>query len=202
MTSPPRLIRAVVVVTVLTWPGTALAQQAERPSPAQLEQMLEPLRPTTEHRELERLVGRWTQEVTYQMGGPPMRATGTIVNRMGLGGRFLISEGTSSNPTGMGDSSVEVLSIYGFDRRTNEYTIVGFDTMGTYYVTAAGGREPDGLIRMKGETLELATGTREMRQYDMTMRVVDADTYVTEIIFRFPDRDPLTVVSITHRRQR
>lgn len=201
MTSSHRLLHALVAVVALAWPAAAVAQ-TERPSPEQLEQMLEPLQPTTQHRELERLVGRWTQEITYQMGGPPMRATGTLVNRMGLGGRFLISEGTSNNPTGIGGSTVEVMSIYGFDRRTSEYTIVGFDTMGTYYVTAAGNREPDGLIRMRGETLEIEAGTREMRQYDMTMRVVDADTYVTEIIFRFTDRAPLTVVSITHRRQR
>jgi len=121
---------------------------------------------------------------------------------MGLGGRFLISEGSSNNPTGIGEPTVEVLSIYGFDRRTNEYTVVGFDTMGTYYVTAAGTREPDGLMRMRGETLEIEAGTKETRRYDMTLRVVDRDTYVTEIVFRFPDRDPLTVVSITHRRQR
>lgn len=158
MTLTRRLTHTLLAATALLWPALAAAQ-TERPSPEQIEQMLEPLRPTVEH-------------------------------------------GSSNNPTGIGEPTVEVLSIYGFDRRTNEYTVVGFDTMGTYYVTAAGTREPDGLMRMRGETLEIEAGTKETRRYDMTLRVVDADTYVTEIIFRFPDRDPLTVVSITHRRQR
>lgn len=201
MTLTRRLTHTLLAVTALLWPVLATAQ-TERPSAEQIERMLEPLRPTAQHQELAQLVGRWTQEITYQIGGPPARATGTIVNRMGLGGRFLISEGSSNNPTGIGEPTVEMLSIYGFDRRTNEYTIVGFDTMGTYYVTAEGTREPDGLVRMRGETLEIESGTQEMRRYGMTLRVVDADTYVTEIIFRFPDRDPLTVVSMTHRRQR
>jgi hypothetical protein len=165
-----------------------------------MEAMMESLRPTAEHALLAGLEGRWTQDATYQMGGPPMQATGTITNRLVLGGRFLVSEGTSNNPMGFGDPTVEVMSVYGFDRRVNQYTVVGFDTMGTYYVTAAGTRRQDGVVLMSGETLEIEAGTREMRRYDMTLRVVDADTYITEIIFKFPGMPDQTVVSIRHRR--
>lgn len=189
----------VLTSLLLLLPGAASAQQPQ-PTPEQLEKMLEPLRPTAAHRDLTQLAGRWTQEVTYAMGGPPMKASGTVTNRVILGGRFLVSEGTSNNPSGVGDPTVEFMSVYGFDRRTSDYTIVGFDTMGTYYVTAAGKKTPDGLILMAGETLEYDASSPSRRKYDMTMKVIDADTYTTEIIFHFPGRPSQTVVSITYRR--
>ncbi len=200
-----RTTRPAAVLTAVTclllWPATAAAQQ-QQPTPEQIEKMLEPLRPSAAHRDLTQLAGRWTQDVTYAMGGPPMKATGTVTNRVVLGGRFLVSEGTSNNPSGVGDPTVEFLSVYGFDRRTSEYTIVGFDTMGTYYVTAAGKKTPDGLILMSGETLEYDTSSPSRRKYDMTLKVIDPDTYTTEIIFHFAGRPSQTVVSITHRRMK
>jgi hypothetical protein len=33
---------------------------------------------------------------------------------------------------------VESVTLFGYDRRHEHYTMVGFDTMGTYYITAAG----------------------------------------------------------------
>lgn len=173
-----------------------------QPTPAQLEKMLEPLRPTTEHQELVQLEGRWNAEVTFMMGGPAMKATGSMTNRMILGGRFLISEGTANNPSGFGDPTIGLLTIYGFDRRTSDFTLVGFDTMGTYYVTAAGKKASSGMVVMSGETLEYEGSTAATRKYDMTLRVIDANTYVTEVIFKFPGRPDQTVVSMTHRRVR
>lgn len=180
--------------------SAAIAQT--QPTPEQLERMLEPLRPTAEHQVLSQLTGRWTQDITYAMGGPPMKATGTVTNRLILGGRFLVSEGTSNNPSGAGDPTIDVMSVFGFDRRTSDYTVVAFDTMGTYYVTAAGKRTPAGAILMSGETLERDAGTTEMRKYDMVLTVLDLDTYRFEIIFKFPGQPDHTVVSITHRRVR
>jgi hypothetical protein len=177
--------------------SAAFAQS--QPTPEQIERMLEPLRPTAEHEQLAQLAGRWSQEVTYSMGGQLVTAAGTVTNRMVLGRRFLVSEGTSDNPSGMGDPTVEFMSIYGFDRRTGDFTIVGFDTMGTYYVTAAG-KKSDGVVVMSGETLEHEAGTSATREYDMVLRVIDADTYVSEIIFKFPGQPDQTIVSITHRR--
>ena len=82
-----------------------------------------------------------------------MKGRGTTTNRMILGGRFLVSEHTSTIAAGaMGDIKMDAMSIYGFDRRTNEYTIVELDSMGTYWVTAAGAPREDKSIVMSGET--------------------------------------------------
>lgn len=190
----------LILLAIVFSASTAFAQT--QPSPAEIEKMLESLRPTTEHGELATLEGRWTVEGTFLMGGPPMKASGSMTNRMILGGRFLVSEGTSNNPSGIGDPTIGLMSIYGFDRRTNDFTIVGYDTLGTYYVTAAGKKTPDGKIVMAGETLEHEGGTAVTRKYDMTLKIVDANTYTTEVIFKFPGQPDQTIMSMTHRRVR
>jgi hypothetical protein len=183
---------------------TPAAQQPPQPTPAQLEAMLAELRPAAEHKILAGLEGRWAMEITYNMGGPqakPMTARGTATNRMILGGRFLQSEGVSDNPMPtFGDAKVEMMTIYGFDRRTKEFTTVGLDTMGTYWVTAAGTMRPDRTIVMAGETLDDHAGAPQMRKYDMVLRIVDATSYVSQVIFKFPNQPDLKIVEIVHRR--
>ena len=194
-----RILMTLVGLVCFTIPSAAQT----KPTPEQIQKMLEPMKPVAEHQELAALAGRWTQEVTYDMG-QKMKSTGTVTNRMILGGRFLVSEGSSANPAGpgIGDPTLETMSIYGFDRRTKEFTIVHHDTMGTYYVTAAGNKTEPRTVVMRGETPDDHGGAKEMRKYDMVLKFVDADTYVTEIIFHFPGRAPQTVVSVTHRRMK
>lgn len=151
-------------------PATAAAQT--QPTPSELQKLLDSLRPTTEHKDLAQLEGRWKIEGTFLMGGPPMKTTGTVTNRMILDGRFLVSEGTSNNPSGFGDPTIGLMTIYGFDRRTSDFTIVAFDTMGTYYVTAAGKKDANRRIVMAG------------------------------VIFKFPGQPDQTIMSLTHRRVR
>lgn len=190
------------LTTVLIALGATTAFAQSQPTPAELEKLLESLRPTAEHKALAQLEGRWHLDGTFLMGGPPMKTTGVMTNRMILDGRFLVSEGTSNNPAGFGDPTIGLMSIYGFDRRTSDYTIVAFDTMGTYYVTGAGKKAADGTMIMSGETLEHAGGVAATRKYDMTLKIVDANTYVTEVIFKFPGQPDQTIVSLTHRRAR
>jgi hypothetical protein len=195
------LIRTTLTTLLLVFSASAAFAQPQ-PSKAEIDKMLESLRPTAEHKELARLEGRWTVEGTFLMGGPPTKTTGSVTNRMILDGRFLVSEGTARNPSGFGDPTIGSMSIYGFDRRTNDFTIVGYDTMGTYYVTAAGKKAPDGKIVMIGETLEHEGGAAVTRKYDMTLKFIDADTYLTEVIFKFPGQPDQTIMSMTHRRAR
>lgn len=192
-------LRTALATLFMLLSASAVFAQTQ-PTPAELQKLLDSLRPTTEHKDLAQLEGRWTLDGTFLMGGPPMKTTGSVTNRMILDGRFLVSEGTSNNPSGFGDPTIGLMSIYGFDRRTSDFTIVAFDTMGTYYVTAAGKKAPDGRIVMAGETLEHEGGTAVTRKYDMTLKVIDANTYVTEVIFKFPGQPDQTIVSLTHRR--
>jgi hypothetical protein len=192
----------ITLTSLLIFLVAPTASAQSQPTPAELQKLLDSLRPTAEHKVLAQLEGRWTMEGTFLMGGPPMKTTGSVTNRMILDGRFLVSEGTSNNPAGFGDPTIGLMSVYGFDRRTSDFTIVAFDTMGTYYVTAAGKKAADGKVVMAGETLEHEDRTALTRKYDMTLTIIDANTYLTEVIFKFPGQPDQTVVSMTHRRAR
>jgi hypothetical protein len=113
--------------------------------------MMEAMRlaqPGPEHAELAALAGDWVTKVSVLMapGTPPMEQETTATAKMILSGRFL--EHTSAGDF-MG-TPFESQSYLGFDRRREEYTLMGMDTLGTYWVTGAGVREEDGVIRMHG----------------------------------------------------
>ena len=196
-------IAAVLVASLLTVPAVIARQQT--PSPEQAKAMLEMGRPGPEHAKLAALAGRWTREVTLTMGpGLTIKATGLATNRMILGGRFLQSEHLTELPANaqMPAMTIEAMTIYGFDRRTNDFTQIEFDTSGTYWVTASGARPSGPSIVMSGETLDDHGPKREIRRYDMVLRVVDPETYVTEIVFKFDNQPPLPLVVATHRRMK
>lgn len=188
-------MRALVLTTVLLIAAPAAAQEPMKPpTPEEMQAMMAMMGPGPEHKDFEPLAGTWDMDITFNMGGPPMKVSGRAVNTLILGGRFLKSEKKGHAPA-MG-MDIEFLSIYGFDRRTNEYTVVGYDTMGTYYVTAAGTRAPGAReVVMQGEIEEHGG----VKQYDMVLRWVDADTYVGEIIFKFPT-GPVKIAEMTFRR--
>jgi hypothetical protein len=54
-----RLLTTVLSCCALALSVTTAAAQTQ-PTPEQIEQMLEPMRPTAEHRDLATLVGRWS----------------------------------------------------------------------------------------------------------------------------------------------
>ena len=97
----------------------------------------------------------------------------------------------------------ESFIIHGFDRRHKKYTTVGFDSLGTYYVTAAGPYDDSKkAIVMYGEDVDPALG--HTQKYDMVTRIISPARYVTEIIFKDPEhtggRAEFKMVEITFTR--
>ena len=136
--------------------------------------------PGPEHQRLQALVGKWDQEITVwsKPGAKPMTLKGSCENKMILGGRFLVSESRGN----MGAMSVESTHITGFDRRHKKYTVIGLDTFGTYYVTAAGPfDDAKQAVVMYGEDVDPILGTQK---YDMILRVLNPDKYTIEIVFK------------------
>lgn len=155
-------------------------------------------KPGPEHKQLEALTGTWEQEIKFWMepGKPPMTFKGVCQNRMILGGRFLLSESKG----GEGPMAFENMIIVGFDRRHKKFTAVAYDTMGTYFVTAAGPYDDSKkAIAMYGEDVDPALGTQK---YDMVTRIISPTKYVTEVIFKDPEhtqgRKEFKIVEVTH----
>ena len=96
---------------------------------------VEAAKPVAEHQRLAELTGPWkvTSKFWFGADAEPQTVTGTGSGKLILGGRFLE---LLTDTKGAFDQ--EALTILGFDRRTSDYTMVGYDTLGTYYITAAG----------------------------------------------------------------
>jgi len=115
----------------------ATAQDAPKQSAAEamMAQALEAAKPVAEHQLLAELSGAWKvmSRFWFDPSQEPLTATGTASGAMILGGRFL-----QLNTKMSGGLGGEAMSLFGFDRRTSEYTLIGVDTHGTYSISAAG----------------------------------------------------------------
>ncbi|HSO76276.1 MAG TPA: DUF1579 domain-containing protein [Blastocatellia bacterium] len=193
----------LIVACVVAMSSAASAQQ--QPTEEEKAKMAaahyELAKPGPEHQQIAALAGKWDLEVKYWMapGQQPMSFKGKAENKMILGGRFLISEAKS----GEGQMTVESTTIIGFDRRSKKYTTVGLDTMGTYWVTAAGPYdESKKAIVMYGEDVDPALG--HTQKYYFVTRIISPDKYTTEIIFKDSAHTrgaaEFKAVEITHTR--
>lgn len=144
---------------------------------ATMQEMMRLAQPGPEHELLAERAGDWETSVSVRMmpGAEPMRTSGRATSRTILGGRYLQ---VVSNGTMMGQP-FESRSILGFDRRHEEYTIIGLDTMGTYWVTGKGQRDEDGVIRMHGEDLD-PTGKQV---YTFELEILNEDEHVFRVLF-------------------
>lgn len=79
------------------------------------------------HQSMAKMVGNWNAEITNYMGGQEMKAEGTAVYEMILGGRYL--KGTFK-ATMMG-MPMEGLGIDAYDNGTQEFISVWMDNFGT-----------------------------------------------------------------------
>jgi hypothetical protein len=142
---------------------------------------MELMQPGLEHKLLAGLAGSWKQEIKYWItpGSPASTMTGMCDAEMILGGRFLQLNIVAGNE----DYGTEALQILGYDRRNDVYTSVGFDTWGTYFVTAEGTLdESTGTISMYGETEDKPIG--HIEKYIINVRILGDDSFIWEIIMK------------------
>ncbi len=179
------ILAAVFMVFVV---GSTTSAQREMPSPDSLAKLMaryqEAAQPGPEHELLKGLEGKWTQDLTMwpEPGGQYMTSTCMGEATMILGGRFLQID-TKGVIFGMDGQSMQLL---GFDRRHKKYTIVGFDTQGTYYVTAAGDYDPKtSTLTLSGEDIDPIFNM--VQKYDFVIKIIDKDTHSWSIIFKNPE---------------
>lgn len=149
-----RLLFAVLGAAALALCGAAMGlTQPQKPPPTDVPALLAKVSaadgPVKEHEVLKALEGAWKIRATVTMpGAPPFDATGTAENQVVLGGRFVRCQSS----TAAGDVlRTQTIEMYGYDRAAGTYTLVGFDTMGTSYVTATGTYdEGERTLRLKG----------------------------------------------------
>lgn len=178
-----RLLLTVVFATLVFCVSQGARAEEKQDSAAQNEMMaksMELAQPGEEHKLLERLAGEWNLETTMWMspGADPMILPGKSSAKMVLGGRFLYGEFTSDADQMEGGG----LFIIGFDRRHEKFTYIGFDTWGTYSVSAEGTfDEETKSITMYGEDDDPVMG--HTQKYDFVISFPSDDTWRFEVIF-------------------
>lgn len=182
-----RQIAVVAIVVMMALAPSVLAQEAA-PSPDSLQKLMaaymELAQPGPEHQLLNDMAGKWNMELTMwpQPGAEPLKSNLTGEFNLILGGRFLQS--TSRGKIFGMDS--ETMQIMGFDRRSKKYTLVAFDTQGTYSVSAAGTMDPKtSTLTMYGEDVDPVMNM--VQKYDFVIKVIDKDTHSWSIIFKNPE---------------
>lgn len=194
------------VAALLAASAIVIAQQQGAPAapvvndPAKqkmMEEAMATMNPAPEHERLHAYVGEWTQHVSFTMepGAPAVTSQAKAVGTLILGGRFLKLEVKGEF---MGQP-FEALNIMGFDRRHNHYTIVGFDTLGTYSVSAQGSYDPakNSLVLAGESANHNATAVEHYRfEYDL----VKDNQFEARMIFTAPGGQEFTLVKILHTR--
>jgi len=185
--------------------GGAMTGRAQETSDSLLmarqQQLREASQPGPEHELLARLTGTFEMDISMFMapGEEPLKSTGKTTNRMILDGRFLEMRGEGK----MGGATIKNLSIIGYDRRHQHFTVTGFDNTGTYSVSATGfyddvnrtivleGTDEDPIFEM-------------VQEYTFTIEMIDDDTFKWLVTFYNPEmtqgEDEFTMVEITYTR--
>jgi hypothetical protein len=122
----------------------------------EMQKWMAAMTPGSQHQQLAQGVGTWNMKTTMWMAPdtPPMTSTGTSVNTMILGGRFLQSNVASS----MMGMPFEGISIAGYDNASQKYVNTWIDNMGTGVMYTTGTMGSDGKLTMTGTITDPMTG--------------------------------------------
>ena len=156
--------------------------------------------PTEEHERLAAFVGTFRSEVKMWMGpGEPMVTTGTMVNELDLGGRFLrqtyegdASDGPFPSFAGRG--------YWGYNTVDGRWEGFWIDTASTVMQTEAGTLDAGGRVwTMEGTMTNPQTGKPVVKRSVITL--VDEDHHTMEMYFETPDGESKGM-EIRYRRER
>ncbi|KAA3635371.1 MAG: DUF1579 domain-containing protein [Calditrichaeota bacterium] len=194
------LILALVLISAI-----ALHAQEMSDSLMQAKQMefMQLQMPGPEHEKLSKLEGDWDMEIKFWMAPntDPITITSSGTFKMILGGRFL--EMRSSGKF-MGQD-METLHVLGFDRRSGEYTSTGFDSQGTYSVSAEGKYDAEkDMIVMYGEDYDAYWDFTQ--QYNFEVNMIDDDSFTWAVVFlderMAQGQDSFKMVEIAYNRKK
>jgi hypothetical protein len=154
--------------------------------------------PGEPHKVLASMAGRWSTKINSWMepDKPPMESTGTSVQKMILGGRFLQQE---FNGEMMG-SPFTGIGVTGYDNHTKKYVSTWIDSMGTAILFFEGTGSVDG----KAITQEACYDNpiRGPMVWRSVTRIVDDNTHVFEMYSIEKSGKEEKMMEITYTRKR
>ena len=207
-----RTVSYLVVFSGLVVMGTSVAR-AEQAKPAAapaapamdpaMEAAMKALQeigaPSENHQALQPFVGSWTYTAQWWMApnGPPQTMTGTAVNTLIFGGRFLKEE---IHGEAKDQPPFEGLGFTGYDNLRKEYQSVWLDNMATGMMVGSGPFDAQTkAVTQQGEfSCPLTRETH--RKYRTAWTVVDADHNTYENYMQTPEGVEFKAMEIHYTR--
>ena len=169
-------------------------------------QAMQLAQPGPEHEIIAKMAGDWTVASKMWMAPDqkPMEMTIDSHAEMVLGGRFLKSTAKGSFKMMGMEIPVESIGFFGYDRRNEVYTNVGFDTMGTYFITAEGTRDPEtGVITVSGSDHDETFGITQEYRFEYTP--ISDDEFTVDLYFTNPEMthglDEFRMMQMVYKRK-
>ena len=184
-------------------PAAPTAKQPEAVPPADpmMEAFLKAAEPVEQHAGLARFAGTWNAHVKHWMepGATPVEETGTMVNTMVLGGRFLKSEFSGQ----MMDMEFRGLGTWGYNTITQRFESSWHDTFGTGILFMSGSVDAAGTVYTSTGEMDMPMGMGRLKQREV-LTFVNADTHVMEFFSPDPAQDgkEVRMMEITYTRKK
>ena len=189
--------------------GLAQAEQAATPQPpamdpaqqAAMEALQQLGSPSEGHTALEPLAGAWSYTAQWWMSPdePPQSMTGTAVNTLIFGGRFLKQEITGQ-PEGEGQPPFEGSGFTGYDNIRKEYQSVWCDNMMTGMMVSTGQFDAATLTLSEEGSFSCPITGETHRWYRTAWTVVDPDHTACESYSRTPEGREFKSMEIHYTR--
>lgn len=183
------MLRKSAIAAVLL--GLVLTLRGESEEPA-------PKKPGAEHAKLKALEGTWevSGKASMMPGTEPMKGTGTMDNRLVLGGKYLQSSGRVD----MGGFNSDLMATIGYNLYLKKYFYIFFiaDTGG--FVVSEGSFDKDGQVLTLEGAEELPDG-QEMK-VKVIIRLLGEDKHVMEWWFPGEDGKPFQAAEYTFTRKK
>lgn len=155
--------------------------------------------PTDAHKKMASSDGEWTGDITMWMapGANPTKNTGTVVNKMIMGGRY-----QQSTFSGVWDGmEFEGQSTLAYDNAKKMYISTWIDNMGTGMMIMEGKYDPaTKAIHMKGKMVDPISG-KELKVREV-FREIDNDTHIMEMYCQGPDGKEYKNMEIVYTRKK
>jgi hypothetical protein len=152
--------------------------------------------PSAQHKLLTDMVGKFTQKIKFNIApGQSMEGDGSGETKSIIGGRFI-----QINSVGkMMGMETEVMTIMGYDRRKNKYTLFSIDGMGTYSVSAEGDYDAaTKIMTLKGTEEDPKTNMK--MDFKFVFDLSNDKIRKMDIIFLNPDGSENKMVEVTNTK--
>ncbi len=133
--------------------------------------------PSAHHEHLKPMVGEWSVETRFWMGGPePVISTGEMTRKMLFSGRYL----TGHYRGNFGGSMFEGHELFGYDNMKQKYFLGWIDSMSTGLSLEEGTCSTDGkVIRLSGEHRDPSHGGK-LKKTRSVITIVSANEHRME----------------------